>query len=405
MFDYRHLEATDYRHLEATLRAARSDWYRIRAADDASVATIDLYDEIGFWGTTAADFVRELRDLDVAEIQLHINSPGGEVFDAIAILNALRAHPARVIVTVDGLAASAASFIAMAGDQIIMARNSEMMIHDPRGLCIGNATDMQDMAARLDQVANNMASIYVDRAGGTVEAWREAMRAETWYLAEEAVTAGLADRVLESGNAQSEKARFDLSVFAYAGRAQAPTPHLPRPSPAAASDPSKQEGSRAVAFTDEQLTTMRHQLGLADDADETAITDAFAEALDALAKALAERADPPAQLPDGVVTIDATQLAELQARARRGEEARTQQESDERIRLVDNAIHSGRIPPARREHWLAQLEADLGAAATLQNLAPGLVPVDGEIGHAHSGGGNEADDALYAALFGATQEV
>jgi hypothetical protein len=120
------------------------------------------------------------------------------------------------------LAASAASFIAMASDEIVMGRNSEMMIHDAWGICMGPAVDMRDLADKLDHLSNNIASIYAGKAGGTTADWRVPMLAETWYSAEEAVAAGLADRV-EAAQAPAEN-HFDLSVFTYAGRAKAPAP-------------------------------------------------------------------------------------------------------------------------------------------------------------------------------------
>ncbi len=173
--------------------------------------TVYLYDEISYWGVTAGDFVATLQGIDTETIDLHINSPGGDVFEAIAILNSLRQHPATVNVTVDGLAASAASFVAMAGDTVTMARNAEMMIHDAWGLVLGNAADMREMADRLDSVSNNIASIYAGKAGGTVEDWRAVMLGEKWYSAEEAVSAGLADSV--DGAAPAVENAWDLSMF------------------------------------------------------------------------------------------------------------------------------------------------------------------------------------------------
>lgn len=197
---------------------------------EAGVAVIRLYDPIDswgeYWGVSAKEFAATLDELgdDVNEIRLHVNSPGGDVFDGIAILNALRSHPALVVVTVDGIAASAASFIAAGADELIMARNSELMIHDAWGLCVGNAEDMRKLAGDLDRISSNIASIYADKAGGTVADWRAAMVAETWYSAEEAVAAGLADRV-EDRKADAEvKNRFDLTIFTYAGRDHAPAP-------------------------------------------------------------------------------------------------------------------------------------------------------------------------------------
>lgn len=370
----------------AANRGPSASWYRVRNADEGeSSARVDIYDEIGwgwFGGVTAADFVAEITALDVEQIDLHINSPGGDVYEGLAILNSLRQHKARVVVTVDGVAASAASFIAMAGDEVIMARNSELMIHEAMGICIGWASDMRDMGDRLDKISNNIASIYADRAGGSVEDWRAAMTAETWYSDQEAVDAGLADRVLSTSDEDAETAKnqHDLSVFAHAGRRNAPAPPVARQT----TDPKE---SRPVAFTDEQMTQLREKLGVADDADEQTILDALDEALE-------ERADDPEDtgttnvLPEGVVTIDSTVLGELQNRAARGDAARTEQELAARASLVDGAIRDGRITPAGRESWMNLLAQDAGAADTLAGLAKNTVPLEAR-GHA----GNPANDA------------
>ncbi|MFI9200168.1 head maturation protease, ClpP-related [Streptomyces sp. NPDC053048] len=215
----------------AALRAGRTDWYRIRNLADGA-AEVAIYDEIGYFGVTASDFIADLKALDAPEISLRINSPGGEIFDGIAIMNALRSHRARITTYVDGLAASIASVIAMAGDRIVMQPHSQMMIHDGSGLCIGNAGDMREMAELLDRQSDNIASIYAERAGGTVKQWRTRMLAETWYSAAEAVEAGLADEVAkpqrreEPDEAQDMPmaASWDLSVFRYASREEAPAP-------------------------------------------------------------------------------------------------------------------------------------------------------------------------------------
>lgn len=210
----------------AKLREGRNDWYRIenRAAGTAEVF---IYDEIGFFGVTAADFVEDLRGITAGRIELHLNTPGGDAFDGIAIYNALRDHPAQVETIVDSLAASAGSFIAQAGDRVAMNRGSQLMIHDAWGLSIGNASDMTAMADLLDRQSDNIAAIFAERAGGTVAEWRELMRAETWFSADEAVEAGLADEV--RGRDTAAKNSFDLSVFTYAGRDKAPQPAIPEP--------------------------------------------------------------------------------------------------------------------------------------------------------------------------------
>lgn len=220
----------------AQLRQGRNDWYRITNAIGGGPAQIHIYDEIGYWGITASDFVRELSSLNASAIDLHVNSPGGEIFDGIAIMNALRSHPATVTTYVDSLAASIASVIAMAGDRVVMAPHSQLMIHDGSGLCIGNAADMRETAELLDRQSDNIAAVYAGRAGGTVEEWRARMTAETWYTAAEAVDAGLADEISSSqspADDNSPKNSWDLSIFAYAGRAEAPPPVPVTPAPEA----------------------------------------------------------------------------------------------------------------------------------------------------------------------------
>lgn len=222
-------------NVRATLTAARTklarrNWYEIdnQAGD---VADIYLYDEIGMWGTPAGDFVRDLATITARRIVCHINSPGGEIFDGIAIYNSLKAHPAYVAIEVDSLAASIASVIAMAGDEITMMEGGQMMIHDGSGLCLGNAQDMRDMADLLDRQSDNIAGFYAARAGGTAKQWRDRMRAETWYTAAEAVAAGLADKVSSQAGPRSRTPagenmdnHWDLGVFRYAGRDHAPAP-------------------------------------------------------------------------------------------------------------------------------------------------------------------------------------
>jgi ATP-dependent Clp endopeptidase proteolytic subunit ClpP len=207
----------------ARLRQGRTDWYRIKA--QAGTAEIAIYDEIGYFGVTARDFLDELKALDVKQIDVRINSPGGDVWDGLAIYNSLRDHPATVTTYVDGLAASAASIIVQAGNRRVAAKASELMIHEAWGLVVGNATDMRDAADRLDQASGMIAGVYADRAGGTVDGWREAMRAESWYTGAEAADAGLVDEVA-GGGGQAAQDSWDLSIYAHAGRAQAPAPTI-----------------------------------------------------------------------------------------------------------------------------------------------------------------------------------
>lgn len=193
-------------------------WYKITNIGQ-NAAEIWVYAEIGGWGVTAEGLVSELAALNVAEITVHLNSPGGDVFDGIAIMNALRDHPANVTVKVDALAASIASVIAQAGNKIIMGNNSMMMIHNASGFAVGEGKDLRKMADLLDSTTANIADVYAQRAGGKAADWRAAMDEETWYSAEEAVAAGLADEVAPlptEREAHNAAGKFDLSNFAHA---------------------------------------------------------------------------------------------------------------------------------------------------------------------------------------------
>jgi ATP-dependent protease ClpP protease subunit len=214
----------------------KTQWYRIENAAE-EIADVYVYDSIGGWsGVAPEDFINDLKGISARKINLRINSPGGSVFDGIAIANAIRSHPAHVTTHVDGLAASIASVIALAGNRVVMQPSSQMMIHDAAGGCFGNATEMTEMAALLDKQSDNIAAAYAARAGGTSAEWRDVMRAETWYLADEAVKAGLADEAVPLPKSDDQQAAaaarasrpvlntWDLSVFRYAGRQAAPEP-------------------------------------------------------------------------------------------------------------------------------------------------------------------------------------
>lgn len=201
-------------------QAPTSSWYRVLRNDAGGPTRVDIYDEIGgswlFGGVSAVDFVNELAQIN-GDIEVHINSPGGDVFDGLAIYNSLAQRPGNVTTVVDGLAASAASFIAQAGKVRVIAPGAMMMIHDAAGACYGNAGDMRELADLLDKVSDNLASIYASHAGGEQADWRTAMQAETWYTADEAVEAGLVHQLAErpEQDALAAAARFDLSVYAH----------------------------------------------------------------------------------------------------------------------------------------------------------------------------------------------
>lgn len=189
-------------------------WFRIEnrpaaagegGAQVGPTTDIYLYDAIGEWGVSAQDFVNALRGVVTGTITMYVNCEGGEVFDGLAIYEALRRHPANITAFIDGIAASAASFVVQAADRVVMAERAKMMIHDAHGLALGNARDMRAMADLLDALSDTIADIYAERSGKTRDDWRAAMQAAeggpdgTWYDAKAAVKAKLADEVVGGG--------------------------------------------------------------------------------------------------------------------------------------------------------------------------------------------------------------
>ena len=196
---------------------AERKWYQIEAQTGAR-ADLWIYEEIGtdFWGEglTAKKFVEDLAALEVDHIALHINSPGGSVFDGQAIFNAIERHPATVTTYIDGIAASIASVIALAGDTVEMAANALFMVHDPYGMAMGTSADMRQMADVLDKVGDTIIGVYERKTGLAPEAILEAMAAETWYTAAEAEAAGYADSVAAPVKAAA-LSRFDFKSLGY----------------------------------------------------------------------------------------------------------------------------------------------------------------------------------------------
>jgi len=190
----------------------KRSWFEIHDAADGVVEVL-LYDEIGSWGILAKDFVKELQGIKAKTINLRINSPGGDVFDGVAIYNSLKNHKAAVHAVIEGLAASSASFISQAGDTVLMASGATIMIHEPQGLTIGDAAEHAKMAETLGKMGDTIASLYAERAGGTEAEWRERMRAESWYRAQEAVDIKLADGLVDGQKAQNRVGIFNLSKF------------------------------------------------------------------------------------------------------------------------------------------------------------------------------------------------
>ncbi|HAI5018488.1 TPA: Clp protease ClpP [Escherichia coli] len=174
-------------------------WYTIKAADVRGTAEISIYEEIGGFGITAKQFTEDLKALgDVSHINLRIHSPGGDVFEGIAIYNLLRNHPADITVYIDGVAASMASVVAMAGDRVVMPENAMMMIHKPWGISGGNAGDMRDYADLLDKVETVLIPAYARKTGKSAQEIATMLEDETWMDGKECLKHGFADELLPS---------------------------------------------------------------------------------------------------------------------------------------------------------------------------------------------------------------
>lgn len=379
--------------------AGGRDWYRIANAADRK-AEVLIFDYIGWYGVEAQAFVQEIDALDVDELTVRINSGGGSVWDGWAIYNALRSHKAKVTTIVEGLAASAASFIAQAGDHRIVRQASQLMIHNASGACMGQASDMREMADMLDRISNTIAGIYTARSGVPKDDWIEAMNAETWFSPEEAITAGLAD-VIDEPPADGSKVEnhFDLSIFNYAGRPNAPAPHI-------AASSRKAEDNRKEGIMPDLKDGLRQRLGLAENTEDDNTI------LAALDEALAERANDAEPAPvaaanltaealasaaasQGLAVVDQDTFAEVRRQAAEGAALAARVEAENRQSTVDNAIRTGKIAASSRDVWLNKLKADPSESEVLNGFPDGTIPV-GEVGHNGDavGSTNTADDDL-----------
>lgn len=202
----------------------------------AENGTLWLYDAIAsdddeaawFGGISPRQFMAALAATD-GPVTIRVNSPGGSVFGAQAMVAAMRAHQEPITVQVDSLAASAASVIACEAANLVMAPGAMLMIHKAWGMAIGNESDMRGTADLLAKIDGQIADTYARRSGGNTEAFLAYMAEETWFTAQEAVDAGLADSVLTENN-QRPQARWDLSAYAKA-------PALPEPEPVQEPEP------------------------------------------------------------------------------------------------------------------------------------------------------------------------
>ncbi|WP_345883558.1 ClpP-like prohead protease/major capsid protein fusion protein [Shewanella algae] len=240
-------------------------WYSLKAAANGE-AELMIYDEIGGWGITAKQFARDLKDLGkITQLNARIHSPGGDVFEGMAIYNILKNYPAHKVAHIDGLAASMASVIAMAFDEVVMPENAMMMVHKPWGGTIGDADDMRKYADLLDKVEGNLVGAYRDKTGMTDEQLHALLAEETWLTGREAVEKGFADTLTEplamAASLQSNRMKdyanmpkaLQILLAPQANSANpqnAPTPapvNQPAPSPAPSAQPTQAQINAAAA--------------------------------------------------------------------------------------------------------------------------------------------------------------
>lgn len=240
-------------------------WFSIKASADS--AEIYIYDEIGGWGVSAKQFAMQLQSLgDIKNISVRIHSPGGDVFEGMAIYNLLDRHPAHITMRIDGLAASMASVIAMAGDVVIMPENAMLMVHKPWGIQGGDADEMRRYADLLDKVEETLLSAYTKKTGMSREEIAKMLEDETWLNGTEAVEKGFSDSVIEPLQAVACLNSKRLQDFEnmpeklkalLKPRAQAPAPSS-APSPAQPEQPTPQPQAAALDVT--ALQQRNHQI-------------------------------------------------------------------------------------------------------------------------------------------------
>ena len=390
-----------------------------------------LYGEIG-WEVRASEFVPAIDAVTDSHIDLHISSPGGDVFEALTIMNALKEHPATKTVYIDGLAASAASFIAVGiGGEVIMRPGAEMMIHNAQGGAWGDMNDMHAIIERLESASATIADIYAAKTGTDAATWRAAMDAETWFSADEALAAGLVDKVEAAGEGVDNRKLAGVSNTVRGGRyrrredAPAPQPALmnrrgareekpmsfiDKLKAALGADPNtsqddlltlvnvavagfnpevavKDNQSEEIVTAEDILTTetsnddeeTQGQVAVKDNQSEEPVTAETANDDEETQGQVAVKDNQSEELTDAfgdVVTIDRGVYEDLLKRAATGDASVERDHQMEVAAMVDTAIKAGKVLAARRDALIAQgLEDTTALKNHLAKLAPGTIPV------------------------------
>jgi ATP-dependent Clp endopeptidase proteolytic subunit ClpP len=347
------------------------------SADESAPAEILIYDQIGrdFWsgeGVVAKEFAQELAKIPAGrQITVGINSPGGSVHDGLAIYNLLSARRNQVTCRIDGLAASIASIIALAGSKLVMPASALLMIHDPSGMCMGTADEMREMATALEKHKEALVNVYEEKTKKPRAEIEQAMKDETWFTASDAKAFGLVDDVTAEVAASNT---FDLSQFR---RVPASLKNQTKP-PA-----PNESGATTSIMNRTEMIALATALGIK--IDNAATDEQLKAAL------LAHKPAAPAA-PENLTAEDVKAI-------------KAQLETERRARVtsqVQACADAGRIPGASVKDWvidiLAAPNAEGGAniLARLQALPerkPGHDPV--------GGGGKEPVKALTRTAFNA----
>lgn len=326
-----------------------------RVQQGGKKADLWIYEEIGDWFGTSARWIKQQLDdsKGVSEIVLHLNSPGGMVTESAAIYNLLRNNDAKVRVQVEGIAASGASLIAMAGDEIVIYEGALFMVHGAFTVTRGFAADHRATAQTLEMIGESMADIYSKRTRQAREVVIEKMTAETWFSAKEAVAFGLADSMVEGK--QAAAASFDVGRFQFK--------HAPKALTAASSaEPQQQLNLQAVEAAREEtnMKSIAKALGLSEGASEGEIVAAIhdrskeTEKFSASVKALESAVGKSGSEALGAIKAHVANTERLAEAEKQLKAMADKAESDERASLLAKGKAEGKITPAEVEFWGSQ---------------------------------------------------
>lgn len=345
----------------------KKPWYSITNIAHASEpARVNIYGEIGTgWdgesGVSATEFVEEWNQIPRNQpVDVHIHSPGGSVFDGLAIYNAIAARRNNVTAYVDGVALSAASFIAMAAGSVIMPKTSRLMIHDAQGFSIGDSAHMREMADLLDRESDRIADIYAGKTGRSRKAMRALMQATTWMDGDEALKLGFCDKCTDLAAVSNT---FDLSHFRRVPDALKPTATPPPPANSGAETTQDTMKTHIIALLN------KHGVKVADDATDDILNAELDKLITAKKVTAAEAAEArkPEPTPDPKNQVDLSKFVSLDQF--KAVENQLKAEKDARITARLDAIIANN-PDLNRDEWLPRALADEKILDSLTKLKP-----------------------------------